>query len=432
MNNSMYQIGEQKDKLTISVDQPDMIIPGNKATVTLQVSDYEGKPVAGADLTAYAVTRKFEAKLPSLPSLAKYARRKELINKFNADPATDDDLWYRFRYESWKKDAGLDTIEYFRFRFHPEEVCTFLSDMGDSITQFAPFIFKKGFPVNINHIYIDHRPVYIDIASDNQPYSFRVDSGYHFISIRTPDNIYEIDSLRFIEGRKLILSISDTDNPETFQKKDAKPKLAKDEAARLRNYLMPYRSSFNNSVAYISQSDNLILMSDLARQISDPYLNSPGYGYELAGPVMPAKARFVSDGKFQTDFSFEPLYEYDFAPGLLKMKSFEPVKWLPERLSLYSAAKDLKSSVITREYLDSMRIEILKARTRVPYYYEKNVTTQRGNGSVEILNLKRETGAQPVAIILYSESRRTVDTRRGNETSFTNMIPGQVHTPCIL
>ena len=425
MNNSMYQIVEQKDKLTISVDQPDMIIPGNKATVTIQVNDYEGKPVSGADLTAYAVTRKFEAKPPSLPSLAKSSRRKELINNFNANTANNDDLWYRFRYESWKNDAGLDTIEYFRFRFHPEEVCTFLSDMGDSITQFAPFIFKKGYPVNINHIYIDHRPVYIDIASDNQPYSFRVDTGYHFISIRTPYSIYEIDSLRFIEGKKLILSISDTDNPETFQKKEAKPKLDKDEATRLENYLMPYRSSFNNSVAYISQSDNLILMSDLARQISDPYLNSSGYGYKLAGPVIPAKAQFVSDGKFQTDFSFEPKYEYDFAPGLLKMKSFEPVKWLPERLSRYSATKDLKSSVITREYLDSMRIEILKARTRTPYYYEKNVTTQKGNGSVEILNLKRETGEQPVAIILYSESRRTVDTRRGYENSFTNMIPGK-------
>ncbi len=425
MNNSMYLIGLQKDKLTISVDQPDMIIPGNKATVTLQVNDYEGEPVAGADLTAYSVTRKFEAKLPSLPSLAKSARQKEFINKFNASAASDNDLWYRFRYERWKKDAGLDTIEYFRFRFHPEEVCTFLSDMGDSITQFAPFIFKKGFPVNINHIYIDHRPVYIDIASDNQPYSFRVDSGYHFISIRTPEYIYEIDSLRFIEGKKLILSISDTDNPETFQKKDAKPKLTKAEAARLENYLMPYRSSFNNNVAFISQSDNLILMCDLARQISNPHLNSPGYGNELAGPVMPGKARFVSDAKFQTDFSFEPLYEYDFAPGLLKMKSFEPVKWLPERLSLYSATKDLKSSVITREYLDSMRLEILKARTRTPYYYERNVATQKGNGSVEIMNLKRETGEQPVAIILYSESRRTVHTRRGYESSFTNMIPGQ-------
>ena len=425
MNNSMYQIGVQKDKLTISVDQPDMIIPGNKAKVTIQVNDYEGKPVAGADLTAYSVTRKFEAKLPSLPSLAKSARRKEFINKFNANPAVDTDLWYRFRYERWKKDAGLDTIEYFRFRFHPEEVCTFLSDMGDSITQFAPFIFKKGFPVNINYIYIDNRPVYIDIASDNQPYSFRVDSGYHFISIRTPYNIYEIDSLRFVEGKKLILSISDTDNPETFQKKDAKPKLAKAEATRLENYLMPFRSSFNNSVAYISQSDNLILMSDLARQISDPYLNSPGYGYELAGPVIPGKARFVSDGKFQTDFSYEPLYEYDFAPGLLKMKSFEPGKWIPERLSRYSDTKELKSSVITREYLDSMRLEILKARTRTPYYYERNVATQMGNGSVEIMNLNRETGEQPVAIILYSESRRTVDTRRGYENSFTNIIPGQ-------
>ena len=425
MNNLMYQIGEQKDKLHISVDQPDMIIPGNKAKVTLQVNDFEGNPVAGADLTAYAVTRKFEAELPSLPSLAKPVRRKELINRFTATPAMDNDLWYRFRYETWKDEAGLDTIEYFRFRFHPEEVCTFLSDMGDSITQFAPFIFRKGFPVNINHIYIDHKPVYIDIASDNQPYSFRVDSGYHFISIRTPHYIYEIDSLKFIEGKKLILSISDSDNPETYQKKEAGPRLTRDETVRLVNYIMPYRSSFGNCIAFISQSDNLLLMSDINRQLSDPLLNSPGYGYDITGPLMPGKARFVSDGKFQTDFSFEPLYEYDFAPGLLKMKSFEPGKWIPERLSLYSASKDLNSRVLTPEYLDSIHLEILKARSRTPYYYERNETTQKGNGSVEITKLKRETGEQAVANILYSESRRIVHTIRGYENSFTNIIPGR-------
>ncbi len=424
MNNLMYRAGVQKDKLNIKVEQPSIIIPGNDAAITLRVTDFKGFPVAGADLTAFSVTGKFEYELPRLPSLAPTARQKEQINRFSTATASDPDLWYRFRFDEWEKEAGLDTIEYFRFRYHPHEVYTFSSDMGDGITQFAPFIFREGMPVKINHIYIDNKPLYIDFASENQPYSFRVDTGYHLIKIRTPRNIYEIDSLRFAPGKKLVLSISDKDDPSDYTREEAKPKLTKAEAARLRHFILPYRSAFNNTVAWLAQPDNLFLMSNVQRQLSNPSQNSAGYGYEVIGPVMPTKARFVASGQFETSFDFESGYEYEFRDGLLKMKSFEPEKWIPSYLSRYSPMKDFRSSVLTAEGLDSVRREILKARTRKPYYYLRNEPTRPGNGSVEVLNLAKEAGRQPVALVLYNLPGRVVHTRRGHETSFTNIRPG--------
>ncbi|HUW92444.1 MAG TPA: hypothetical protein VMV74_04720, partial [Bacteroidales bacterium] len=424
MKNSLYEIGNLNDKLIIEADQPQLIIPGQQAKITLHVTDYKGKPVSGADITAFSLTRKFGYALPEIPILAKPARRKDLINKFRVAPAVDTRPWQPFRFEEWKHEAGLDTVEYFRFRYHPEEVYTFSSDMGDGITQFAPFIFRKGLPVKINHIYLDHRPLYIDIASNNQPYSFRVDTGYHFISIRTPDNIYEVDSMWFDAGRKLILSINDTDDPKEYRKEEAKPKLTEAERRRLSNFLMPYRPKFNNTIATLSQKDNLLLLSEISRQISDPDWKSPGYGYAVAGPVLPGKAHFESTGKFQTDFDFEPYYEYDFAPGLLKMRSFEPAEKVPLKLTSYGREENFRSSVLTREYLDSVRREILKARAHSPYNYTRNERTMAGNGSVEILKRIEPEGRNPVANILFSESLRSMHTKRGFENYINNVNPG--------
>lgn len=424
MNNSMYRAGIQKDKLNIEVEQPTIIIPGNSAAVTLRVTDYEGLPVAGADLTAFSLTGKFDYELPRLPSLATAVRQKEQINRFTAATATDPDLWYRFRFDEWEKEAGLDTIEYFRFRYHPREVYTFSSDMGDGITQFAPFIFRESLPVQINHIFVDNKPLYIDFASGNQPYSFRVDTGYHLIRIRTRRNIYEIDSLRFAPGKKLILSIRDKDDPSDYAREEAKSKMTKAESGRLRHFILPYRSAFNNSVAWLAQQENIFLMSNVQSQITQPYQNNPGYGYDIIGPVMPGKARFISGGLFETSFDFESGYEYEFRPGLLKMKSFEPEKWMPASLRGYSPLEDHRSSVLTTSILDSVRREIMKVRSRKSYYYLRNEPTRPGNGSVELMNLIREAGREPVALALYDLSSRTVHTRRAHETSFTDIRPG--------
>lgn len=424
MNNSLYETGPQKDILNISVDQPEMILPGQKAKISLQVTDHKGLPVTGTDITAFSLTRKFGYKLPPLSGLALPQKRKALINNFKAATASDPDLFSPFRFDRWKDEAGLDTIEYFRFRYHTDEVRTFFSDMGDGITQFAPFIFKEGYPVKINHIYVDHRPLYFDIASANQPYSFRVDTGYHFVSIRTPYSIYEIDSLRFRAGKKLVLSIRDTDQPGDYLKKEAKPRLTDAERTRLSAFLLMYRPRFNNSIAYIIQNDNLFLLSDISTQLSRPEWNRPGYGNGVTGPLMQNKARFIASGIFQTDFDFEPYYEYDFAPGLLKMKSFKPTERIPEGLSLYSEMKDLKSSVLTEEYLDSIRKEILAARARSPFNYTRNEKTASGNGSVELMNIKDKNDRIPVANILFSESKRTLQTKRGYENIITNVSPG--------
>ncbi len=55
----------------------------------------------------------------------------------------------------------------------------------------------------------------------------------------------------------------------------------------------------------------------------------------LAGPVYPNQARFQLVDSFSIDFVHEPLFEYEFMPELLKMRSVDPEAKYPDFLYNY-------------------------------------------------------------------------------------------------
>jgi hypothetical protein len=424
MNNSIYEITRDVSRLNIKTDQPEKIIPGKETAITLTVTDADGMPARNTDITAFSLTRKFGYNLPALPSLARPRKSKEHINSFRTTTAAAPDLTHPFNYDWWNAKAGLDSIEYFRFRYHPEEIALFSCDMGDSITQFAPFIFTDGAPVSINQVFVDHRPVYIDFASANQPYSFRVDTGYHFISIRTPKAVYEADSIRFVSGRKLVLSIRDNETPASYIRKDVSSKMMPADQRRIANWIMPYRTLFENSVAYLQQGDNILLMSDVKHQLANPDREFSTRGTRQAGPVMPANARFVLPGKFTTNFRFEPLYEYEFENGLMKMRSFDPEIKIPGYYARSNTMPDWRRSVLTKNYLHEISNEITERRTAPRYKYSPVERTLPGNGTVQIIDNGPEKGARPVINFLVSVTGKAVYDRQGHDYTLTNIRPG--------
>jgi len=424
MNSNIYEISRNNSRLNILAEQPEKIIPGKETAITLTVTDADGRPVSNTDITAFSLTRKFGYSLPPLPYLAKPRKSKEHINSFRFNATNAGYLAHPLDYDWWNSKAGLDTIGYFRFRYHPEEIAVFQCDMGDSITQFAPFIFRNGMPVRINQVYVDHRPVFIDFASANQPYSFRVDTGCHFISIRTPEAVYEADSVRFLSGKKLVLSVRDNDEPVSYTRKEASSKMTEREQRMIANYVMPYRTLFENSVASLHQGENIILMSDIDQQLANPDRVFSSQGKRIAGPVMPTAARFVLPGKFTTDFRFEPLYEYDFEKGLLRMRSFDPEKRIPRYYARGNAIQDWRDTVISQAFLDRVSREIMEKRTAPRYRYSRREKTLPGNGTVQIIDSRAEKPVGPVVNFLVSVEGKAIYDGQGYFNSLTNIIPG--------
>ena len=276
VNEENYSIPFLDKKLNVAVMQPKIVYPGQQSQIEVLVTDTEGKPVEGVDVTAYSMTKKFNYSPPALPYLGKTRKDKTLINNFHfEDFDLDVHSGLDLDYEAWKLLAGLDSIEYYKFLYPENSFYTFEYQTADSLTQFAPFVVSNGAVQPIHVIYVDSKPVYFSWSTHTQPYSFKIDSGYHQIKLRTSDRSITIDSLFFSSGKKLIFSLTDNWVSQKVKIEKAEPELSASEQKLLYKYIFPYRNTFGERVAYLQQEDEI---QYLHPQLSNPLNN-------FAGPI---------------------------------------------------------------------------------------------------------------------------------------------------
>ncbi len=309
-----FRIPLLSTRLNLAVSQPKLVYPGQKSSIEVQVTDMAGRPVSGVDLTAYSMTKKFNYSPPDLPNMGKQGKDKTLINNFYfKDFDFGFQNGYELDYNTWKLVAGLDTIEYYRFTYPGNKIYRFEYSTQDNITQFSPFVVEDGSIQQIHVIYVDRQPVYFSWTTHQRPYSFRIDSGYHQISLRTTTHQYDLDSMYFKTGQKTILSIDAESANEKISKEEKPNSLTIGEQNRLYNYIIPYKNNFGEHFAYLKRGPEIQLIKP-----------EPGTGHhnQLAGPFSGHLAFHLMDS-FSIDFFHEPYFEYEFQEGLLKMRSKE-------------------------------------------------------------------------------------------------------------
>ena len=290
--------------LNISVSQAKRVFPSQKTKIEVLVTDDKGKPVPNVDLTAYSMTQKFGYTPPSLPYFSKRKKKKNFINSFDTKnirlaKTSSIDLDYR----KWKKTACLDSIEYYKFIYPQDSIYKFAYPASDSITQFAPFVLKDGEFQAIHVIYVDYKPVYFSWSTNYQPYSFKIDSGFHQIKLRTAHREITLDSLYFEEGEKLIFSLNETINQPKIAIENLPDTLIRQEQNLLYRYIFPYRNNFYDDYSYLENNGNIQV------------LNMTGKGYNqqyLAGPVS-GKLSFNLLTSSSVDFVHEPFFQYDIS-----------------------------------------------------------------------------------------------------------------------
>jgi alpha-2-macroglobulin len=314
VKNENYRIPLIDKKLNLTVTQPKIVYPGQKTRIEILVTDMNGNPVQGVDLTAYALTKKFNYNEPDLPYLGKNRKSKNVINNFNfKDPKFDIHSGLKLNYEEWKLLAGIDSIEYYKFLYPGNRIYRFEYEPRNMLTQFAPFIVSKGVLQPIDVVWIDSKPVYFGWSTNTQPYSFRIDPGYHQIRLRTTYNNIIIDSLNIHDGKKLILSIDVENPPKNILIYKADPELSVNEKRLLYRYIFPYRNTFGDRYAYLEQDNEIQFLKPAAYST---------YSKHFAGPVA-GNVTFNLLDSFSINFDHEPFYEYEFTPGLLKMRSLD-------------------------------------------------------------------------------------------------------------
>ena len=403
-----FRIPYADKKLNIAVKQPRMVYPGQNVNMEITVTDQRGKPVEGVDLTAYSMTKKFDYKAPTLPYLGKQMPNKELINNFSFKRNYfDSPSLFTLNYEAWKMLAEIDSIEYYKFLYPGNKIYRYEYSGSEGITQFAPFVVTKdGDMEQIHVIYVDNKPVYFSWSTNRQPYSFKIDSGFHQIRLRISDKEITLKKTYFPLGRKTILSLSKDLIDDNVTSSKFPTTLTYHEKSILNRYIFPYRNNFGENFAYLKDGKNLQLLS--------PSTN--GYNRNFAGPV----SGFVSTGilnGYSLEFQHEPNFEYEFSPGILKMREINDSN-LPSYnyLSALGEEKNLSDSIFTQSIMDRELKTFLEMKRRQKAQYHNPYNTVKGFGKlkIEVQETGNKTNNTPLNLVFL----------RYDEDNFIRVYPG--------
>lgn len=304
-----YRIPLERNNLLISVTHPQLVYPGEKTTFGISVKDNRGKPVADADLTAWAITGKFrEYAPPSVPSFEKPVKARKVYNEFNtAEQNTEGKLHLEYSY--WRKTLGLDSISFYRFLY--PDTGYYETRSPSATSEFAPFVVSNGQVEKVRIIYADGQPVYYSETGINEPYSFMLKPGKHTIELRTWNASFTLRNINIEPDRKLIFSVDRNHLPPDVRYKTEPVALAPDEVNRLSRYfvLMP---AYPSALApYVRQGKRFFLLA-----------NDRGYGSSsaLAGPFLPGTMTYVPKEGDHLSLDYEPYYRYSFRNNMALLK----------------------------------------------------------------------------------------------------------------
>ncbi|WP_160718132.1 carboxypeptidase-like regulatory domain-containing protein [Chitinophaga solisilvae] len=384
-----YPISFAENLLSVKINSPATIFPGQKSRISVLVSDSRNRPVADADVTAYSFTSKFQQQQePTIPYLGKSYRSVASSFRYNLQAGKEVMYTLPLNWEKWQQPLHLDTIPFYHF-LHPDGVYYNTEKVKGNITQLAPFVMLNGEPQRIIFLWIDEKPVYLDAADYRPAYSFPVSPGKHHIKIRTPDYYITIDSAYAAAGVKTYLSIAAEKTTPQVNVIKIQPELTKAEKVFAERHLIAIAPSHNsNPLRYIAQQQILLA----------PYSHN-GYSDQLAGPLFNTTATYVVPGKFSQAFEVERGNRFDISKGLIKQREITGIYSMSavQTGNGYNYGADVQAVACTEEEIDSLYQTSLANLTITRTLFE---TSARHTGKLSV-NIDSIRQADIRQIFLY-------------------------------
>lgn len=409
-----------KDKLLdIKVKQPITVYPGQQVKTEIEVKDVLGKAVAGVDITAWALTRKFpNYAAPFVPYLGK-AYKSAVTKPFANLQLMEKDGLLPLNWQRWSKDMGLDSITYFQFT-HPATTYKIQEPAPDSVTQIAPFVVKNGAIVPVHILYIDGIPVYFSQAQQLQRYSFAVIPGNHTLRFRTFDNVIRLSDVVVGKGKKMILSV----NADTVINKNAEFEKATDtlstyEAMVLNKHMIRVVNNFQQKMATIEQDGQIMLLN--------PSFNNTDGNEILVGPLANNNANFKIKDEITRSFIAEPGYSYLFEPGLLKQKSIGTRYPFNTQTFKGFTTEDYTQYALTRAETEKLWSRYLDLRSQTTRLFNNDAPVGEKQGLL-LISIAQKNKLIPFIknVIIYKDGEPDfMNVYEGNTTNFGRLASGK-------
>ncbi|QHL87576.1 TonB-dependent receptor plug domain-containing protein [Nibribacter ruber] len=358
-----------KQELTVALQAPPVVYPGQQTSITLEVKDAKGKPASNVDLTAYALTSKFKnTSPPTVPFYGFYKGRKSL-SEFKLTPLDDQTLEHStlLSWQAWHQKLGLDSLIYYQALYPAQGQFTHYSSTKDSLTQLAPFVVDSGRLVPVHVVYLDQVPVYFSGNGVDAPYSFATTAGYHTLKLRTARHIITLDSVYLRERQKLTLVIDQRKN-QNLLKEASKGKFTDLERNNLSQYLFEVEKTPHRGLVYLQQGNQVQRLPMHDSRGYMPYYANQRYGSVLVGPFRPDTMRFKELGHFSTVFTPEPNFLYRFEPGLLKMRERQI---LHPSYGLSLGYETLSNQILIQEALTEKKLKAVWEKQEEAFWQDR-------------------------------------------------------------
>lgn len=401
-----YRLSLKKSNLEVQSNMPALVYPGKNQEVRVSVTNTEGKPVEGVDVTAYGLKSQFEGySPPSLPKLEKNRPDRKLVNNFYLkNTALDKEIERKnLNWQVWNARMTLDSIGYYQFIYPENGIYNHAFPIADSITQFASYVVQDGAILPVHIVYLDEIPVYFSMAEHERKYSFAAKEGFHHLKIRTANLEIELDSVHFSKGLKNIVAL-DAGQLNMIEK----PAQLTTQEKRLAN-------------KYLAQIRHLGLKSYMKQ--GDRVYWSPRNKYNMqVGPINPnADITYKVMDSYEIDFRFESGYKYEISENLIKMKSSD----LPRLyINTNQKAPPFGDNVLTEKDIHQF-IELVERNKQASREYtEYPKETANGNGTLALWNPYPQKIYPKNYVIFKSADPSFIRVYGGGTPVFYDLEPG--------
>ena len=365
-------------QLYIAVDEPSVIVPGMSCEMEVQVTDADGKPVKGADVTAYAINGQFNEKSPIWNYPNTYLDVPQVDYSKTSTSNEDNTYMNSSKLLSWERISAIDTIAAYpilyprldtihRYSYYPE----------DSLTQISPLICSSGYVQDIHVAYIDDVPCFI--MSGETPFSFAITPNeYHRIRLRTGTAEYTIDSVKVEANKRTILSFDENTTSPQVKREERRDHLTKKEMKQLKPFIMLFEKSKFFPQGRLVKEDGTLL------HFNRTYKNKKGYvKCYFAGPILDS-VRWMSDSfDVKTKVDHNLVYSYDTTTHRLVTRPATKKDYPQFRYRSYS--KSLDGELLTLERVlreeEKRKEKIEPKKKRRMYTLHRNYPQEKESGN---------------------------------------------------
>jgi len=300
----------KEKKLTVSIDQPEIVFPGASVPITVTVTDYKKEAKKDVNLTAWSVNTKF-GNIPS-PDLPYFGLKHfEILRPFDV---SHGELHTTDVKPICTKDIArlnLYNTPFYRLIYSVGGVGIEYDSINSEWAEFSPYLYT-GKLNKIYTVYINNKPVFIDATQQSTPLSIKHKPGTYDLKIRTDKELYTIKNIELKPSQKAFICLNAdssllNDNVE-YLKLDSLP-YTMAEIEYLKSHFLVSKIEMYSDI-YLEQ-DSIIIKA--GRNYGNTYYDQDYGRFNYYGPFKKGKIN-VTDVANDTSYSFyfEPGYLYTF------------------------------------------------------------------------------------------------------------------------